>query len=368
MAAAALAAGCAHPGGDWNRAAAARYLDSRASQWLSWGPAARAHGTVCISCHTTLPYLMARQLLPQPGLPTPERRLLADVQERVRAGPGAAPWYPGQAAASRGTEAVLNALILADEDARAGHLSTLAAAALERMWAQQLTSGPEAGSWPWIGFDNEPWEAPDSRYYGAALAALAAATAPDDYLARPPVQERLQLLRNYLTRAYPDQMLLNRITLLWAAGRMPQLMAPDVRRSLIAQIWAQQRADGGWCLASLMPRWARRDGGRQSSDSDGFATAFVVLALRQSGVAPADARLQRGLSWLAAHQNRWRGDWSADSPNHRHGYWDTTRHFMDDAATAFAVMALSGQSQGNPRPTPVQSLGKARTAATPRPG
>src|SRR6185436_8038725 len=40
--------------------AAAGYLDARAQAWSAWPSAQRDRGTFCISCHTTLPYAMAR--------------------------------------------------------------------------------------------------------------------------------------------------------------------------------------------------------------------------------------------------------------------------------------------------------------------
>src|SRR5215510_12857190 len=47
----------------WNPQAAAAYLDGRATIWATWPNAARDHGTFCISCHTTLPYAIARPAL-----------------------------------------------------------------------------------------------------------------------------------------------------------------------------------------------------------------------------------------------------------------------------------------------------------------
>ena len=44
----------------FNVRAAAAYLDARAEWWAAWPNAARDRGTFCISCHTTLPYALAR--------------------------------------------------------------------------------------------------------------------------------------------------------------------------------------------------------------------------------------------------------------------------------------------------------------------
>ena len=329
----------------WSPGAAAHYLDERALRWEKWPPAARAEGTVCVSCHTTLPYALARarlaDILSEPRLPAPQGNLLANVRKRVRLWPELPPYYHAQAPASRATEAVLNALILADEDARLGHVSPATRAALDDMWALQAISGVQAGSWPWLKFDEAPWEVEDSVYYGATLAAMAIGVAPDDYREQAAIQPALALLRDYLERAYTDQSLLRRIDLLWAAGHLPGLITPSRQQALIREIWAHQRADGGWSLAALMPQWRRRDGLAPVADSDGYATGIITLALQDAGVPPADARLQRGLSWLASHQSSWDGRWQADSPNVKRGFLSTTRHFMDDAATAFAVLSLT---------------------------
>jgi len=340
-----LSTACARPAGlAWNAPAAANYMDQRAVQWMNWPKAARAHETVCISCHTALTYALARRplgrVLNESSSPVPQRRLLANVLKRVQLWPQLPPYYPNKAVASRGTESVLNALILADDDANEGHLSAATLAAFDDMWALQQTSGAEAGSWPWIQFNNEPWEAYDSGYYGATLAALAIGSAPGDYSLRPSIQDGLGRLRNYLTREYAKQTLLNRIDLLWAAGRLPGIIEPATRDGVLREIWTLQRADGGWSLTSLMPNWKREDGTSQPDGSDGYATGLITLVLQESGVARTDTRLLRGLSWLEDHQSIWNGRWSADSPNHKHGLRDETGHFMDDAATAFAVLAL----------------------------
>jgi len=361
-----LLTACARSTGPaWNPKAAADYLDRRADQWMHWPKAARAQDTVCVSCHTALTYALVREplgrFLKESGSAPARQRLLADVRKRVQLSPQLPPYYPDKALASRGTEAVLNALILADEDANQGHLSAATQAAFDAMWATQLTSGPDAGSWPWIQFNNEPWEAPDSGYYGATLAALAVASAPDAYRARPSIQQGLGRLHDYLTRAFAQQTLLKRADLLWAAGRLPGLIEPAARDSTLRELWAMQRSDGGWSLASLMPNWKRRDGTPQDNESDGYATGFVALVLQESGVAPTDVRLRRALYWLEKHQSIWNGRWSADSPNKKRGLRDEPRHFMDDAATGFAVLALL-----NARPPAIDvphSSGAAHTAS-----
>jgi cell division protein FtsQ len=42
------------------------------------------------------------------------------------------------------------------------------------MWSLQMKTGPESGAWTWLNFKLEPWESPNSPYFGASMAALAA--------------------------------------------------------------------------------------------------------------------------------------------------------------------------------------------------
>ena len=96
------------------------------------------------------------------------------------------PFYPdakrgaGKTEESRGTESILNAVILVGYDAPTGKLSPDARLALDNMWGEQLKTGEARGAWSWLQFHNSPWEG-DSQYYGAAIAALTVGNAPADY-------------------------------------------------------------------------------------------------------------------------------------------------------------------------------------------
>src|SRR5437660_10297551 len=71
----------------WDHKAAAAYLDQRTSGWMR-GMGAIDQGTFCISCHTGLPYALARSALRADlGEREPcstERQLLESVTKRVR--------------------------------------------------------------------------------------------------------------------------------------------------------------------------------------------------------------------------------------------------------------------------------------------
>src|SRR3989442_2314601 len=186
----------------WSAKAAAAYLDGRLAWWMGWASAARDHQTFCVSCHTVATYAMGRPALrsalgEQTASPT-ERKVLDNVIKRVRLWKEVAPFYPDETrgkpktAESRGTESILNALILARYDAAAGKLSPEGRLALDNMWAEQLGAGEASGAWPWLQFHNAPWEG-DSQYYGAALAAVAIGPAPGNYRSSPEIQGGMQL-------------------------------------------------------------------------------------------------------------------------------------------------------------------------------
>src|SRR5467141_1799519 len=127
----------------WDHKAAAAYLDQRAAWWMEWPKAARDHETFCVSCHTAVPYALSRPALRKSldeAAPSPnERRLLDKVTKRVRIWQEVQPFYSDEkdgvnkTAESRGTEAILNALILASYDARNGRLSDDTRAAFDSM-------------------------------------------------------------------------------------------------------------------------------------------------------------------------------------------------------------------------------------------
>jgi squalene-hopene/tetraprenyl-beta-curcumene cyclase len=365
LAAAALVA-CSHPvakvSESWDPKTAAAYLDYREGWWMEWTGSARDHGTFCVSCHTALPYALSRPVLraslAEQGPSINERKLIENVTKRVRLWKEIGPYYSDQGydhktAESRGTESVLNALILASYDAQSGQLSDDTRAAFDNMWALQQTAGENRGSWLWLQFDQEPWEANDSAYYGAALAARAVGIAPGNYASTLGIQNNVARLRDYLNRESAAQSTLNRVFFLWASTKLPGLLVPEQRDAIVKEILRRQQADGGWRLASITWRWngwslrslenmwLREDGTPMEGKSDGVATSLMTLALQEAGISRDNAQLKRGLSWLMRNQNAAEGFWPASSVNKRRHKSSDTGRFMSDAATAFAVLALT---------------------------
>ncbi|HLJ11370.1 MAG TPA: hypothetical protein VKU82_09275 [Planctomycetaceae bacterium] len=342
----------------WNQHRAAQYLDERAKTWFEFSGAGRGEAetkSACISCHTAGPYALARPVLrksngaTQPTvyearfieqtkirvehwdeLDSPKFRLLYDSDEQKKK-------------ESWGTEAVMNAMILAFDDRNAGRErpSDSARRAFANLWRTQVSEGAHQGSWDWLNFQLEPWEAEDARYFGAAMAAIAVGTAPGYYTpgSDAEIRQKVTLLRGYLKDHLAGQNLFNRAWLLWAARALDGLLTLDEQTVVIADLLKTQQADGGWRLAALGV-FSRGDGTPQDETSDGYATGLVLHVLQTAGVSKNDRGIANGLSWLRENQSP-TGEWRGSSVNKQRDLATHVGRFMSDAATAYAVLALS---------------------------
>ena len=243
---------------------------------------------------------------------------------------------------SWGTEAVLNALVLAFDDRRRG-LQTPGDStreALRHLWATQRVDGPEQGSWNWLEFGQQPWESGEVRYYfGATLAAIAVGTAPGYLEAKddPKLGQSLDRLRRYIRARTDQQHLHNLIWTLWASTAVDGLLTASEQRRISDAIFEKQQENGGWSLASLVD-CQRRDGTPR--------TPVLMVTPRAwpcpcsgAGLSENHPGVAKGLAWLAANQQE-TGAWAGHSLNKKRDPHTHIGKFMSDAATAFAVLAL----------------------------
>ncbi|MFM7151245.1 MAG: squalene--hopene cyclase, partial [Gemmataceae bacterium] len=208
-----------------------------------------------------------------------------------------------------------------------GKLHPSTRAALDRMWKVQR----ENGSWDWLKCNWPPMEHDD--FYGAALAAVGVAMAPEKYAQGDSSKEGIARLRKYLAST-PAPSLHHQAHLLWAASKLDGLLTREQQKQTIKDLLDKQRADGGWSLASLGD-WKGYDGrdNDPNAPSDGYGTGLVVLVLRQAGLPVDHPAIARGSRWLRENQ-RVSGRWYTRSLN------KDAAHFITNAGTAFAVMAL----------------------------
>ena len=316
---------------DWSPQAAARYLDGRQQQWFEWKPALSADGP-CVSCHTGMTYLLARPALRRvlkEDQPTVYERGLLD---RLRAKVGAKP--PG---ALQDVESIFAAMFLAQQDDRAT-MGANTHKAFEQLWSLQQSEGSAKGAWKWYAANLDPWEHSGSSYFGASLALLALGSTPADYQQHAEVRDRAAALTTYLT-ADTARPLHDRLAFLWASSVRPSALPESTRTALVAEVFAKQQVDGGWTAASLGP-WTPHPDAPPASGSDAYATSFTAFALQRGGVRASHPGLSRALAWLRDHQDPATGAWLATSMNKKRPPGSMEALFMQDAATAFAALAL----------------------------
>ena len=314
---------------NWDPALAARYLDARQEAWFAWPRAASPDGP-CISCHTGLPYLLARPALRKLLHENAPTMYETGLRHRLDLRAGKEPVDGLQR-----TNTIFEAMFVTDESKQRQ--------AFEQLWALQKTDGPLKGAWQWFAADLDPWETPLQVPYGAALGALAIGSAPASIRETPDAQARIRSLVEYLNSDLANRPLHARIAMLWASTKLRQVMDEHARTATIDEILAKQQADGGWTLESLGP-WTDHPAAPPSltpGASHPYATALTAYVLKLAAGRRARTGTERALDWLRKHQDRRTGAWPAVSMNKKYPAGSMEEKFLQDAATAFAVLALT---------------------------
>ncbi len=339
-----------------------RYARYGADVWAKT-PTARlaGEGKACVSCHTSLPYALVEPLLD--GDYPAYKDLIANIDDRILRWSQNTPWYSDQkleqmaalggappdalkdlldAADSRGSEAVLNAVIRATHDA---YLQLPpqpeTKRAFENLWAEQILEGPAAGRWRWIQANLVPWEVSDSDLWGASLACVAAAVFPE--LAP---SDNMRLLRNTLRAAASDDTVSLHVkaAVVWCDSEMDgQVLDDAVAQRLVNELLARQLSSGGWALRDLGPfvDWEGSDADccqKREVRADAYAAGFVTLALarnlrllspdQKQSIADAVAWIDRQLSrpYPDAIRHNKHGSNDAELPEFRDNLYTNAGH------------------------------------------
>jgi squalene-hopene/tetraprenyl-beta-curcumene cyclase len=286
---------------------AEHFLDDTSLKW------ARLNG--CGTCHTTIPYLMARPLIGGPN----DRGPWAEVREAVSEfASGRIEHHEEDAAFIAGT--TVAALSVGDQ-ASGRALQPDTRALFSYLWKSQTPEGnwivPQKGMLPFL--ERDPG-------YVAFMVALGIGYAPSRHPTDPAAKAGLTKLRAFIRSNLPSDAH-GKAVLLWASVRTPGLLKAKERASYVDSILSLQQPDGGWALPS-MGSWPRRDGAPNDSHvSDGYATSLAASV--------RDASIRRAVAWIQ-HNQRLSGRWYTRSL-----YSDRFQNYLSNMGTAYALMALS---------------------------
>ena len=182
------------------------------------------------------------------------------------------------------------------------------------------------GNWRAVAATRAPIQDGDVSRTALAIRTLAAYGMP---ARKAEIDERIKRAADWLSNQIPvsnEDRVMQLLGLKWASpsGRP--------RETLMRDLIAQQRGDGGWAQTPYL-------------QSDAYATGQVLYTLREIGVVPSDAVLKRGVDYLIKTQ-RDDGSWYVPSramkiqPYFESGFPHGHDQWISSAATAWAAMGL----------------------------
>ncbi len=260
-----------------------KYLNKSVDKWFQNSNVRNSQK--CLSCHTTLPYMM---LGAADNLLTKKNYIRELVQKRTdnfkRDGFVEAenlPWY--ELDKSYSTEVVLNAssVVMAEKlVARNANLSDLAQDAYKLMWQRQK----QDGSFEWLDhFGLRPHESQNSGYWGTSMAGVMGG------LVENQASSKLKKTYKYLADEFENQSNHNKLFGLWAnaEAKADSFLPATKIEKLLKDIKAKQNADGGWSADFIL--------GTGETQTDAYATSIVAFVLKNSGKPIPNERAVRKL-------------------------------------------------------------------------
>ena len=308
----------------WNSRAAATYLDARMAWWLKWPTASRDHGTSCVSCHTALPYALARPALraelAERDLSDPERKLVENVVKRVWLWKDVDPFYPDQTTGLPKTRRVTrnggDSKCAHPRAPRCGERNTerrhSPGSPHKPVVLAVQDEGHRKAPWAWLNFHNEPWEANGSPYFGAALG-------------RHRRGDRTGQLRvragQSRSRGTPFATICNAVRTLctcsiasWRSGRPGNFLdrLTPVQHQAITSTRSSpssRKTAGGAHRRS--DRGSAATARRSTQSAMVMPRAWSCSRFGERARHAADVRVRSGLEWLIRHQDASTGMWVA---------------------------------------------------------
>ena len=293
---------------------AAEFLDSVALQWHS--------KKGCVTCHTNVPYLIARPILEsKTPVEAITRKLFESTSASLKASMDKGVKPPA-------LDLIPTVAALALNDRSAGNtLQPATKMGLDLIWGLQR----EDGGWDWKNpYNHEPFE--QDEYFGVALAAWAVAAAPEQYAATPAAEKGIAKLQHYFaSRDAPT--LFHRAFAVLASTYAIDFLNGAARKDFLRDIFALQKKDGGWSLFDLGPWKVPTPKFEGMPESDGLATGLMLLVALRLETNVADPKVAAGLQWLEKNQRE-------------SGWWFTPSigkvrptGLLANAGTAYAVLA-----------------------------
>lgn len=300
----------------------------------------------CYACHSTFTHLAARSLLDPLAPEVMKSRVMLERFNALMFDPQKAKLVKTHHVSR---VRVLSAIELARHDAvTTGRLAPTTRRLLDHLWSYQTAEG----GIDWIRVKEAP-QAIDN-YWPAMMMAVGVSSAPDDYAQTPKAKVGLDKLRAWF-KAHPPQTLHERGLVLMSHAAMGGVLAEEDIRNHVAAIFAKQHSDGGWSVVDLAP-WTRKDNKPlDPSQTDGYATGFLLVALAKGGVARQDERLQRGIEWIKTHQ-RASGGWFTQSPFHRD-------RIATNTGTSLVIQALAACGEITTPKVTAEQFAEAHAAA-----